>query len=167
MNETKLTINGLVENPLTLSAADLAAIDSQHQIADVGMVVPGRRGRGVMLRAVLELAKPQAKAGYLTLHSTVDDFHASVPLAAVRDSGVLVYQLDGLPLPESAGGPIRFLLPDSAACHTAEVDECANVKFVDRLELSAAKGPDNRPSTLREHERLHEAERQRQAEHSQ
>lgn len=162
MPETRLTIDGLVEKPLALAMIDMAAISQQHQIPDVGALVPGRRGRGVTLRGLLEQAAPHASAAYITLHSTTDDFHASVPLAAVRESGVLVYEVDGQPLPASAGGPIRFLLPDFAACHTAEVDECANVKFVDRLELTANRGFDNRPSTKREHDRLHEAQQQRQ-----
>ncbi len=157
-NESVLRIDGLVERAVVLSSADLAAVDARHQLADVGSIVAGKRGRGVLLRGLLELARPQAEADYLTLHAAADDFHASVPLSAVRDVGVLVYELDGEPLPLKSGGPIRFLLPDSAACHTAEIDECANVKFVDRLQLTAGRGQDNRPSTAAEHARLHEAE---------
>ncbi|MCE9548125.1 MAG: molybdopterin-dependent oxidoreductase [Planctomycetia bacterium] len=155
-NNILLTVDGLVEKPLALSAADLAAIDVQYQVPDVGTIVPGRRGRGVLLRGLLALARPKSDGDYLTLHSTADDFHASVPLSSVRDVGVLVYEIDGQPLPKSAGGPLRFLLPDSAACHTAEIDECANVKFVDRLEVTAGRGHDNRPSTVDEHARLHQ-----------
>ncbi|MCE9556062.1 MAG: molybdopterin-dependent oxidoreductase [Planctomycetes bacterium] len=162
MQETRLTIDGLVEKPLTLSMTDLAAIAHQFQVPDVSVLVPGRRGRGVMLHGLLEQAAPHASAAYITLHSTTDDFHASVPLSAVRETGVLVYEVDGQPLPASTGGPFRFLLPDVAACHTAEVDECANVKFVDRLELTGTRGFDNRPSTKREHERLHAAQQQSQ-----
>jgi 2-dehydropantoate 2-reductase len=162
MSESRLIVDGLVKKTLSLTAVDLAQVVAQHQVDDVGAVVPGRRGRGVTLRGLLELAVPEASADYLTLHSQSDDFHASVPLAAVRDSGVLVYELDGQPLPASAGGPIRFLLPDTAACHMAEVDECANVKFVTRLELRQGRGFDNRPSTQREHERLHQSQQQQQ-----
>ena len=51
--------------------------------------------------------------------------------------------------------PARFFIPDHAACHTDEVDECANVKFVDHIELTVGKGFDNRPEDDEEHERLH------------
>jgi hypothetical protein len=98
--------------------------------------------------------KPTAK--YLTLHAAADDFHASVPLEAVRERGILIYEIDGRELPVSAGGPVRFYIPDYAACRSAEVDECANVKFVDRLELSAQMGRDNRPHDEKEHEALHQ-----------
>ena len=35
----------------------------------------------------------------------------------------MIYRLDGQPLPAKAGGPVRFFIPDFAACHTAEIDE--------------------------------------------
>ena len=108
------------------------------------------------LAGVLALvgAKPSAK--WLTLHASRDNFHASVPLDAVRDRALILYEAEGQPLPVSAGGPFRFLIPDFAACHTAEVDECANVKFVDRIELTAERGFDNRPKDDTEHAKLHE-----------
>ena len=53
------------------------------------------------------------------------------------------------------GGPVRFFIPDHAACHVAEVDECANVKFVDRIELTHGRGFDNRPTEEEEHVELH------------
>jgi hypothetical protein len=78
----------------------------------------------------------------------------------VRDRAVLIYRLDGRPLAESAGGPLRFFIPDFAACHTSEIDECANVKYVDRLEFSANPGLDNRPHDAQEHAALHEKQAQ-------
>jgi hypothetical protein len=50
---------------------------------------------------------------------------------------------------------VRFLIPDYAACHTDEIDECANVKFVDRIELTTEKGFDNRPHDGAAHAALH------------
>ena len=50
----------------------------------------------------------------------------------------------------------RLGVPDDlASCHTAEVDECANVKYVERIELTAEKGHDNRPHDGAEHAALH------------
>ena len=39
--------------------------------------------------------------------------------------------------------------------HTDEIDECANVKFVDRIELTILRGHDNRPTDEAEHQDLH------------
>ena len=69
---------------------------------------------------------------------------ASVPLDDVKEIGILIYQLESEPLSVDAGGPIRFLIPNSAPCKTAELDACANVKYVDRIELTAGKGRDSR-----------------------
>ncbi|MSR60291.1 MAG: hypothetical protein EXS05_22065 [Planctomycetaceae bacterium] len=155
MSDGVLTMDGEVEQPLTMSFADLAAFAATEQIADVSRFHPSRKGDGVTLEALLQRARPKPSATYLTLHSTTDNFHASVPLAAIRGEAILVYRLDGNPLPVKNGGPFRFLIKDPAACHTDELDDCANVKFVDRIELTAGKGLDNRPETDDEHEKLH------------
>ncbi|MEX0714818.1 MAG: molybdopterin-dependent oxidoreductase [Pirellulales bacterium] len=152
---TLLTINGEVERPLALSFEDLQGIDPQYQVSDVSRLDAKRAGQAVTLAGLLALAGARPAAEYLTLHSSTDNFHASIPLAAVRDRALLIYRLDRAPLGAKAGGPIRFLIPDFAACHTAEVDECANVKFVDHIELSRERGFDNRPSEDEEHEALH------------
>ena len=157
MNDApQLTIEGEVQRPLSLSFDDLAAVEERWQIADVSQVDPKRKGDAVKLAGLLALAGPKPAAKYLGLHSSSDNFHASIPLGAVRENAFCIYRLDGGPLPASAGGPIRFYIPDHAACHSAEIDECANVKFVDRIELTAAKGFDNRPQDEDQHARLHE-----------
>jgi DMSO/TMAO reductase YedYZ molybdopterin-dependent catalytic subunit len=153
-----LTIAGEIANPRTLSFTDLAAIAPEYQVADVSRLVPGRQGDAVRLAGLLRLIAPKPTAKYLGLHSSTDDFHASIPLDAVADRALVIYRLDGQPLPAKAGGPVRFFIPDFAACHTAEIDECANVKFVDRIELTAEKGFDNRPHDGAEHEALHAKE---------
>ena len=150
-----LAISGECAKPRSLTFADLAGIAGEHQVADVSRIVPGRKGDAVRFVGILELVQPKPAAKYLGLHSATDDFHASIPLAAVADKALVIYRLDGQPLPAKAGGPIRFFIPDFAACHTHEIDECANVKFVDRIELTAEKGLDNRPHDGAEHEELH------------
>jgi len=104
---------------------------------------------------LMELVRAKSSAKYLGLHSTLDDFHASVPLEPVRDRGLFIYALDDQPLSVGAGGPVRFFIPDFAACHTDEIDECANVKFVDHVELTVERGFDNRPEDDDQHEELH------------
>jgi DMSO/TMAO reductase YedYZ molybdopterin-dependent catalytic subunit len=155
VSEIVLRVEGEVEQPMALSFEDLAAFSPEEQILDVSRFNPKRPGDGIALTALLKRARPKASATYLTLHATADDFHASVPLDAVRNEGIVVYRLEGKSLPAKNGGPIRFLIKDPAACHTDELDDCANVKFVDRIELTAGRGYDNRPEDDEEHERLH------------
>ena len=87
--------------------------------------------------------RPRQGDALLTLASTDGKFTASVPLDDILDA-LLVYELDGKPLPEQYGGPIRFLIPDAAACHTGGADTCANVKFLGRIELTRGKVEDSR-----------------------
>jgi hypothetical protein len=155
MPEVILRIDGEVVHPLQLTYADFADLPSSDQINDVSRFHPKRHGDGVTLESLLVRAVPKSSATYLTLHASTDDFHASIPLEAVRAEGIVVYKLAGEPLPLNRGGPIRFLIRNPAACHTDELDDCANVKFVDRIELCAGKGRDNRPHDDDAHEALH------------
>ena len=151
-----VSVSGLVGHPLELSHADLAALPGQ--VADVSALAPGREGVAVRFAAVLDAASAQAGAAFLTLEAE-GGFAASIPLDAVVDQALLLYALDGEPLPEAKGGPVRFLIPNPAACGAADVDTCANVKFLNSIHLGAERGRDVRPTTLRAHEALHEAER--------
>ncbi len=157
MSQILLRIDGEVSHPLALTFDDLTAIPAAQQVADVSRFHPKRQGDAVTLEAILAKAQPRPSASYLTVHATADDFHASVPLAEIRGEGLVVYRLAGGPLPVKNGGPIRFLIRNPAACHTDELDDCANVKFVDRIELTVGKGRDNRPHDDAEHAKLHGA----------
>jgi DMSO/TMAO reductase YedYZ molybdopterin-dependent catalytic subunit len=152
---TLLRIDGLSARPVEFCYADLAGMDADAQVADVSRFDPQRKGDAVRLDALLTLSGVSPEGDYLTLHASHDDFHASIPLSAVRERALLIYRLDGQPLPRDKGGPIRFLIPDYAACHTAEIDDCANVKFVDRIEITRGRGQDNRPHDDTAHEELH------------
>jgi DMSO/TMAO reductase YedYZ molybdopterin-dependent catalytic subunit len=158
MTSHVLAVDGDVERAATFSFDDLAALAEAFQVCDVSRIDPKRKGDAVTLAGLLERVRPKPSATYLTLHSASDDFHASIPLESVRERAILIYRLDGRPLPKSAGGPVRFFIPDFAACHTSEIDECANVKFVDRLEFSAHRGLDNRPRDEQQHAELHKRE---------
>ena len=148
-----LIVDGMVTRTVALEYADLAGLGAQ--IEDVGTLVPKRRGAAVPLRAVLDIAGVRPGASYLTVTSSDTTFSASVPLEAVLDTAVLVYRHGDGPLPGAMGGPVRLLIPDAASCRTAEIDTCANVKFVGRLHLGAERGEDTRPSTPRDHKALH------------
>lgn len=153
-----LKLDGAVESPLELSFDDLAGLPESAQVRDVSRFHPSRRGDGVTLESLLERARPRPEANYLTLHADRDDFHVSIPLAAVREECVVVYRLGADRLSPEQGGPIRFLIRDPAACHTDELDDCANVKYLSRIELSVRRGRDTRPADEAAHAALHKAQ---------
>ncbi|MCA9172989.1 MAG: molybdopterin-dependent oxidoreductase [Planctomycetales bacterium] len=150
------TITGQVETPISLTFAELSEMPAEVQIADVQSLGAKRSGCAVKLSAILDRCRPLPEADHLGLHATADDFHASLPLDAVRDRAVLIYGQDGQPLPLAAGGPFRLFIPDHSQCKASEIDECANVKFIDRIELTIGKGHDNRPRDEDEHRAIHE-----------
>ena len=151
-----LVVDGAVENPLRLGYHDLAGLPAEDQIPDVSPHHPGRQGSAVDLRALLRRSVPRREARFLTLHADRDDFHVSIPLDAIRDRGMLVYRLGDGPLESAQGGPIRLLIRDPASCHTAELDDCANVKYLSRIELTSGRGRDTRPEDEQAHADLHE-----------
>lgn len=153
-----LRVDGAVEGPRDFRFEDLERLPESSRVPDVSRFHPKRRGDGVTLDAILDLVRPRPEANYLTLHADKDDFHVSVPLDAVRRESVVVYKLGGVGLGAENGGPVRFLVKDPAACHTSELDDCANVKYLSRLELTVRRGRDTRPADDAAHAALHAAE---------
>jgi DMSO/TMAO reductase YedYZ molybdopterin-dependent catalytic subunit len=150
-----LTVEGLVEREKSFSMEDLDALPLESRVPDVSQYHANRRGAGVILEAILAIVKPLPQANHLTLHADRDDFHVSIPLDAVRGEGIVVYRDGDSGLAVKDGGPVRFLIRDPSACHTSELDDCANVKYLSRMELAERKGRDTRPVTEDAHEALH------------
>tara|TARA_B100000809_G_scaffold190151_1_gene188693 strand:+ start:2981 stop:3463 length:483 start_codon:yes stop_codon:yes gene_type:complete len=153
-----LTINGEVKNPVVLTWQQLRDLHLDWQCVDIAPLVPGRTGEAVTLAGLIALVEPQTDVDYIGLHADRDDFHASIPLLEIAERGLLVHSIHGQPLDPAEGGPYRFYIRDFAACQAAEVDECANVKFLDRMEFTVGKGHDNRPEDEESHQALHDSE---------
>jgi hypothetical protein len=151
----QLRIDGEVQHIRNLSFADLAALPDQ--IADIGVLIPGREGGGIRLRSILEAVGVAPTATHITITSNDGKFSASVPLDAVQDA-IVAYRLGNEPLPQTKGGPIRFFIPDVEQCAIGEVDACANVKFVGLIHLSRGPGKDTRPTSAASHNELHTQE---------
>jgi DMSO/TMAO reductase YedYZ molybdopterin-dependent catalytic subunit len=151
-----LRVEGAVEHPLAVTFEDLEAMPEVDQVVDVSKFQPGRRGDGVTLESLLGRAIPSKGATHLTLHADRDDFHVSIPLDVIRGQGVVVYRVGDGPLAPEHGGPIRLLIRDPSACHSGELDDCANVKYLSRIELTTRRGVDTRPTDEEAHRALHE-----------
>ncbi len=133
-------IDGAVIQPVTLDRAALGKLPAEHQVEDVGSLVPGMRGRGLRVKGLLAVPALVIGADHVTFHSHDGRFSASLTMKQATDYGILVYQLDGGPLPGSKGGPFRLVTPGLG-------DLCANVKGVGRIEVTIGAGKDTRPST--------------------
>ena len=151
-----LRFEGAVERPVGVTFEDLDGMPDEVRVADVSRFQPTRKGDAVTLEALLELAGPGPQATHVTLHADRDDFHVSIPLDAIRQQGLVVYKVGGERLGVEQGGPIRLLIRDPSACHAGELDECANVKYLSRIELTAGRGRDTRPVDDAGHQALHD-----------
>ena len=146
-----LEVDGLVDNARTFTFEAMAELPDQ--IEDVSAVSGGRQGGAVTLADLIGASQPREDGRYITLHA--DDYTASVPLSAVAAHALLVYRLNDAPLPAAQGGPVRFLIPDVSACGTDEVDQCASVKRLQRITVTAERGQDSRPKNRVQHVELH------------
>jgi 2-dehydropantoate 2-reductase len=131
-------IEGAVVQPVSLDRAAIAALPAEHQL-DISTMMPGMQGKGIRLKALLDVPALAIKADHVTVHSGDGKYSACFTLEQAKSFGVLVYELDGAPLPESKGGPFRLVTPGLG-------DLCANVKGVVRIEVSIGVGVDTRPT---------------------
>jgi 2-dehydropantoate 2-reductase len=135
-----LRIEGAVIQPLTLDQGALAQLPAEYQVPDVNVRMPGLKGKGVTVKGLLALPALAIDADHVTFHSRDGRFAACLTLPQAVTHGILVYELDGAPLPEHKGGPFRLVTPGLD-------DLCAHVKGVARIEVTKGPGKDTRPST--------------------
>jgi 2-dehydropantoate 2-reductase len=133
---------------LALTRAALRGLPAAQQVADVGLLLRGKQGRAVWLAGLLEKLGGTSGAEWLNLASSDPAFAVSLPLAELPRGALVVYELDGEPLPEKKGGPFRLLVP-------GHDDECVNVKSLATIELARARGRDTRPADDEAHRALH------------
>jgi len=132
-------IDGAVVQPVTLTRAALAHLPQEHHVEDVSQVMPSMRGRAIRVKGLLEIPALAVESDHVTFHSIDGKYAATLTLQQARDFGLLLYELDGQPLPDGKGGPYRLVTPGLG-------DLCANVKAVGRIEVRAGSGKDMRPS---------------------
>jgi DMSO/TMAO reductase YedYZ molybdopterin-dependent catalytic subunit len=118
-----LSVDGLVEQPATLTLAQLRALPSRTQITRHDCVEGWSaigKWTGVPLAQVLALAKPRANARYVVFHcadtygtgstsSTKTPYYESIDLLdAYHPQTILAYGLNGKALPITNGAPLRL-----------------------------------------------------------
>ncbi len=130
-----LTIDGLVKKPTTLSLAELDALpkvelSAFHECAGSPLrpTVPVRRvgnviWRGIRLKTVLDMVSISPKAGYVWARGAdsgiypptgtfSDCYLKDLPVEkAIRDEVLLATEINGVPLSEDHGAPVRLVVP--------------------------------------------------------
>jgi DMSO/TMAO reductase YedYZ molybdopterin-dependent catalytic subunit len=119
VNKWKLSVSGLVNNPLTLSFDELAsmsAVDQYNTLECVSNLIGGdlisnALWKGVRLKDLLEKAQLKPGAVYVVFRCA-DDYDVGIPLErALLDGTILVYEMNGAPLPAEHGRPLRAIVP--------------------------------------------------------
>ncbi len=117
----RLTVTGMVDQPLSLSLADLTALPSRTQITRHDCVEGWSciaKWQGVPLGTVLALAQPRVTARYAvfqcfdaierSLSGEVFYYESIDLIDAFHPQTILAYAMNGAPLPVANGAPLRL-----------------------------------------------------------
>ena len=127
----RLRIDGAVEAPLELGFGELLELEQVEDVSDFHCVTGWSKfdlsWKGVRVSDLLALARPLNDAQALMAHAS-DQYTTNVALEeALKPDVLLVYQVDGSPLPREHGGPVRMITPQLYAWKGA--------KWINRLQL--------------------------------
>jgi DMSO/TMAO reductase YedYZ molybdopterin-dependent catalytic subunit len=132
----RLTIDGMVAEPVTLSFAELVALPRLDLVMDFhcveGWSVHDVPWNAVHLSTLLELVGgPLPEATHANFHTIGGDYNESLPLSiALEPHSMLAYGVGGNTLPLAHGFPLRVHVPRLLAYKSA--------KYVERIELASS-----------------------------
>src|SRR6516162_1227141 len=133
-----LEIGGLVQNPATWRFQDLAGFKPATQETTLMCISNGLDAglmsnaiwKGVPLRDLLDQAGVLSGAARVRLQA-VDNYADTIPLEkAMEPTTLLAYEMNGVPLPDRHGYPLRVIVPG----YFGE----KNVKWLTRVEVTDA-----------------------------
>jgi DMSO/TMAO reductase YedYZ molybdopterin-dependent catalytic subunit len=135
--EWRLTVDGLVENPATLSFDALLQLPQTESVSDIHCVTQWSRydnhWKGVASRDLLALVRPKAEARHVIFHSH-DGYTTNVAFDVfAADDVMIVHTWEGEALTREHGGPVRIVIPRFYFWKSA--------KWVKRIEFSRDDKP--------------------------
>lgn len=146
-HEWTLTLDGLVEKPVTLSWADFNALPQVKDTSDFHCVTTWSkydcRWEGVAFTTLYELArpKPEAKFVYFTSY---DGYSTNLPLEKCLDDDVLVAtRFNDAPLSLDHGGRARVIVPKLYAWKGAKFVKTISFLERDKLGFWEVRGYSN------------------------
>jgi DMSO/TMAO reductase YedYZ molybdopterin-dependent catalytic subunit len=113
----RLRIGGLVDHPLELTYGELRALPRVEQVSNfhcvTGWTVDNVHWGGVRMSDVLARAQPHASGHALRFVSMEVPYvdYLTMQQASLRDV-MLAYEMDGRPLPQEHGAPVRLIIPE-------------------------------------------------------
>ena len=133
----RLKIGGLVDRPHELSYDDLRGLSQASQVSVfhcvTGWTVNGVHWRGVRFKDLLAEAGPQDGADALEFVSAERPYVDYLTLEqAMLPDVMLAWEMDGGPIPQEHGAPVRVVIP--------EMYGYKNVKWVEEINLVRKPG---------------------------
>jgi DMSO/TMAO reductase YedYZ molybdopterin-dependent catalytic subunit len=128
----RMRIDGLVKRPLELSYEQLLALPKSQQVSTfhcvTGWIVNDVHWGGVRFRDLLALAQPlpDAHAAHFVSAEIPYDDYLTLNQVSLPDV-MLAYEMDGEPLAQEHGAPVRVVIPDMYGYK--------NVKWVKQITL--------------------------------
>lgn len=132
-----LQFTGMVDNPYSLKLDEIKQMPSElrtHTLACIsngvgGSLISNGRWKGVSFAELLKRAKPQVGAVDIVVYGA-DGYTDSFPVSAgLNNNGLLAYEMNGAPLNQKHGYPLRLLLP--------AIYGMKNCKWITKVELVA------------------------------
>jgi len=147
-SEYRLRVDGLVEKPAELTYDQLLALPKRDQITQ-HFCIQGWSGiaewSGVPMRTICEMVRPAANARWVVFYSFAEGpeggrYYDCHPIANMyHDQTILAYEMNGRPLNESHGAPVR--LRDEVELGFKQVKWIAAIEFVESFHrLGAGQG---------------------------
>jgi DMSO/TMAO reductase YedYZ molybdopterin-dependent catalytic subunit len=142
-----LSIDGLVDNPVTLSWEQFGALPQVDDVSDFHCVTTWSkfdcRWGGVALTTLYELARPKPEARFVYFTS-YDGYSTNVALEKCLDDDTLVAtSFEGAPISREHGGPARVILPKLYAWKGAKFVKTISFLSEDKLGFWEVRGYSN------------------------
>ncbi len=147
LDEWTLQIDGLVENPVTLTWAQFCALGQVEDVSDFHCVTTWSkfdcRWGGVPLTTLYELVRPSQGARF-AYFSSYDGYSTNVSLDKCLDDDTLVAtSFDGAPIAREHGGPARVIIPKLYAWKGAKFVKAITFLAEDKLGFWEVRGYSN------------------------
>jgi DMSO/TMAO reductase YedYZ molybdopterin-dependent catalytic subunit len=142
-----LAVDGLVENPLTLTWEQFGALPQVSDTSDFHCVTSWSKydlqWGGVALTTLYELARPRPEARFVYF-TGYDGYSTNVALEPCLDDDTLVAtSFNGAPLTREHGGPARVIIPKLYAWKGAKFVKAITFLAADKLGFWEVRGYSN------------------------
>ncbi|MDV3244246.1 MAG: molybdopterin-dependent oxidoreductase [Nitrososphaerales archaeon] len=114
-----LRVSGMVDNPLALTYDQLESMNTVEQYNTLecvsneigGDLISTAKWKGAKLKDVLQMAQVRQGATYVVFKAA-DGYDVGIPMdRALLDGTLLSFEMNGQPLPQEHGFPVRAIVP--------------------------------------------------------